>query len=407
MSATPPPGRANLAAVAVPLGAMLASQGVISIASQVVPVLAPEIARTLGVNASDVGIYTSITYTAAVASSVLGGGLVQRFGAMRMCQASLLAAGIGLMLAGAGMAGLIASAVAIGIGYGPPTPASSHVLIRVTPAHLRAVVFSLKQTGVPIGGALTGALAPFLLLRIGLVETILVFAAFCLAVAAALQPLRRDMDADRDPGRAIVWGDTFRPMLLVLRDPAIRPIALVSFSFGAMQVCVSAFYVGYLTQSVGLSLEAAGLALSTTWIAGILGRIGWGALADKSGQSRRVLAAIGMLSGLTTLAVTQFTPAWPLLALHAVSALFGATAVGWNGVYLAEIARLAGPAKASEATGGTFFFTFGGVVAAPLLFRALEQSTQSWTSGYLAMGGLVFLSSLALVLPLSRGTRRR
>src|SRR5690606_33542910 len=48
-----------------------------------------------------------------------------------------------------------------GIGYGPVTPASSQMLIRTTPPERTAFVFSLKQSGVPLGGLLVGvALLP-------------------------------------------------------------------------------------------------------------------------------------------------------------------------------------------------------------------------------------------------------
>ena len=53
---------------------------------------------------------------------------------------------------------------------------------------------------------------------------------------------------------------------------------------------------------------------------------------------------------------------WLLLA---VIGLFGASAVGWDGVYLAEVARQAPPSQASVVTGGTLFITFRGVVLGP------------------------------------------
>ena len=57
----------------------------------------------------------------------------------------------------------------------------------------------------------------------------------------------------------------------------------------------------------------------------------------------------------------------------AARALFGATAIGWNGVQLAEVARLAPPGTAGEVTGATGFVTFAGVVIGPPLVRAARQ----------------------------------
>jgi MFS family permease len=388
--------------VVVPLAAMLASQAVVSIGAQTVPVLAPELARVHGIDASNIGIYTAIVYSFAVASSMVGGGLVRRLGALRTCQVALALTAAGVAFVDLGLAGILLSAVAVGLAYGPPTPASSHVLIRVTPAHLRSLVFSLKQTGVPIGGALAGAAAPFLLLRLGLDATILVFATFCLAIALLLQPWRAELDADRQPAHSFAWRDALRPLRLVLSDAAIRRLALVSAGFAAMQIAVAAFYVAYLTQVAALSLEAAGLALSTAWISGIVGRIVWGALADASGRPGWVLVAIGLISTLGAAAATQITPVWPILAIHGLSLVLGASAFGWNGVWLAEVARLAPSGRAAEATGGAFFFTFGGAVLAPLGFRALTQAAADWTVAYWTAAAVMLLCSLLL----TRGTRR-
>lgn len=396
------PAPAGLRTVAVPLVAMLASQAVVSVGAQTVPVLAPELARVHGVDASNIGLYTAIVYTFAVASSMVGGGLVRRLGAMRTCQVALALTAAGVAFVDLGLAGILLSAIAVGLAYGPPTPASSHVLIRVTPAHLRSLVFSLKQTGVPIGGALAGAAAPFLLLRLGLDATILVFAGFCLAVAIALQPWRAELDVDRQPAHSLAWRDALRPLRLVLGDAAIRRLALVSSGFAAMQIAVAAFYVAYLTQVAALSLEAAGLALSTAWISGIVGRIVWGALADASRRADLVLVAIGAISTLAAAAATQITPGWPLLSIHALSVVLGAGAFGWNGVWLAEVAKLAPAGRTAEVTGGTFFFTFGGAVLAPLGFRALTQIAADWTAAYWTAAAVMLICSLLL----SRGTRR-
>jgi MFS family permease len=55
----------------------------------------------------------------------------------------------------------------MGLGYGPVTPASSHLLARNAPLGIMALVFSIKQTGVPLGGAMAGAIVPHLVIFCG------------------------------------------------------------------------------------------------------------------------------------------------------------------------------------------------------------------------------------------------
>ena len=91
-----------------------------------------------------------------------------------------------------------------------------------------------------------------------------------------------------------------------------------------------------------------------------------------------------------------FDSAWSLIAVSAVSMLFGATAIGWNGVYLAEVARLAPAGQAGVLTGGTLFFTYFGVVAGPPAFAALVSVTGSFATGYAAIGAVIVLVGFVL-----------
>ncbi len=47
----------------------------------------------------------------------------------------------------------------IGFGYGPSSAGRQRHLHRTAPPEKRAMIFSVKQAGVPVGGALRGARA--------------------------------------------------------------------------------------------------------------------------------------------------------------------------------------------------------------------------------------------------------
>ncbi len=85
-------------------------------------------------------------------------------GPIRTSQAALVACVAGLGLVSVPQLGAaIAGALLLGVGYGPITPASSQMLARTTPPERYALVFSVKQTGVPLGGALAGLMVPVVL----------------------------------------------------------------------------------------------------------------------------------------------------------------------------------------------------------------------------------------------------
>ena len=71
--------------------------------------------------------------------------------------------------------------------------------------------------------------------------------------------------------------------------------------------------------------------------------------------------------------------------------------VGWNGVYLAEVARLSPPGMASTMTGGTLAITFFGVIFGPALFGAISGVADSYRVGFAALGVMTALCFVLLV----------
>ena len=158
--------------------ATLGVQAMIVMASLVVPLTAAAVAPSLGLEPHLVGYYASLTFLAAALASLATPQWVRRYGAIRVHQIMLLVAVAGLaVLSAETLAGFIISALLLGLAYGPANPASSSLLTRYTSSGTRARVFSLKQTAVPLGGAVAGFAVPFLMTRIGWLGAALAVAA--------------------------------------------------------------------------------------------------------------------------------------------------------------------------------------------------------------------------------------
>jgi sugar phosphate permease len=186
-------------------------------------------------------------------------------------------------------------------------------------------------------------------------------------------------------------------MRTILRTPSLLELSLCGFGFAAVQVCLSSFLVVYLTESLQWSLVAAGLALTCTTFAAVPGRIIWGAIADRTRSASRVLAAIGIVAAACGVVLAWANPGWPTVLVLLVSALYGFSAVGWNGVQLAELARRAPPGMAAAITGASGFITFGGVMLGPVAFAALVGVT-GFATGFGACAVLSGVTSAALLM---------
>lgn len=368
------------------LAVTLAIQAMVSLALLTLPVMAPVVAAAVGVSSVYVGVYVAIAYVGAILASLAAGTAVARYGAIRISQAGLVVCALGLALCAVNSVPVIAlGALLIGIGYGPVTPASSHLLARTTPARSLSLVFSLKQTGVPLGGVLAGLIVPSLLLVTGWQGALLVVSLLCLACAVVAQPMRREMDADRHPQCPLSLGNLAEPLRLVLSHRALVVLAACSFFFSATQLSLVTYLVTFLHDSLGQGLVAAGLALSVSQFAGVGGRVFWGYVSDRFLGARRMLALLAALMALSSVGTALLSTSMPTALIMGILVVFGASAIGWNGVYLAEVARQAPKGQASVATGGTLAVTFLGVVLGPPLFGALSSMFGSYRAGYAAL----------------------
>ena len=376
----------------LPLLATLFIQAMVAMALLTLPVMAPVAAQALSVSPAMVGFYVSITYLGAVFASLTSGNTVSRFGPIRVSQLGLLLCALGLCLCATPWLPVIAiGALLIGLGYGPITPASSQILARTTPADRMALVFSIKQTGVPLGAMMAGAIVPSLMLALNWQWTMVMVAIACVLSALLAQPLRQELDELRQANLPFQMSALTSPIRMVLGHRPLATMAACSFMFSMVQMSLTTYLVTYLHDDLSYGLVSAGLLLSVTQMGGMGGRILWGYVADKWLGAQKTLALLAALMALCSLTTALFLPVLPLWGIWMVLIVYGASAIGWNGVYLSEVARQAPEGKASVATGGTLTFTFLGVVIGPPIFGALSTAFGSYRAGFLA---LVLTSSL-------------
>jgi MFS family permease len=272
----------------------------------------------------------------------------------------------------------LAGAMLLGAGYGPITPASSEILARTTPPERYAMVFSIKQTGVPVGGVVAGLVVPGLTNAAGPAWALLAIAALCLAGAASGEWLRASLDRLRDPAAPMPrFVRALAPVRFVAAHPVLFTLAACSFVFSAVQVCVTSYTVTFLTHDLRWTLVAAGSALAVAQVAGVVGRILWGIVADRSGDARPILLSLAVAMALCGLGAAAVAASSAPAFVVALLAAYGATAIGWNGVFLATIARVVPIGEAAQATSGSLFFTYFGVVLGPPLFGLIA----SWLGG--------------------------
>ncbi|WP_027134612.1 MFS transporter [Geminicoccus roseus] len=358
-----------------------------------VPVLATDIAADLGLDPVVAGLYTATLFAGAIAGSALAGRVAQVVGAFAGSLASIVLIGLGIAVLSAGWLPLLAPSVLFaGFGYGLVNPTASALLVRVTRPERRGWVFSVKQTGVPLGSALGGFLAPPLAHAIGWQATLFLISALCVLVVLpfagiALRGFRQGRGSGESPPGGVGLLRTHRPLLV---------LASGSFALAALQLCLSTFLTAHLVLNGGLSLVAAGQVFACSQIGGAVARPLWGRLADWTGSAARTLGLIGVLGSIAGFLTAILNPDWPLPAMILLSTWFGATSLAWNGVFFAEIVRLVRPEEAAAATGGVQLFTYSGIVAGPLLFAAVASLAGGFGPAYAVLAAVALPGAIAI-----------
>lgn len=351
------------------LGVTLAAQIVTTASLSAPAVLAPLAAPALGQSPERIGWFTGLAYFTAMFAGLFAGQAVARRGAIRLTQAAVLASALGLTLVSAQSIGLVLpAAIMIGLAYGSTNPAAADLLARHTPAHRRGLYFSLKQTGVPLGVALAGFAVSALLPWFSWSESAALLALPCLAVALLSEPARRGLEARaaQAPGR--IDQTQASPLAVVLRDPRLRILGLISFAYAGTQVCFVTFLVSYLHLELAQPIATAALMLSASQLVSTLARVAWGYVSDRWIQPSVLLGLLGLTTALGMLTLAILPAGSGGMTVAAVTAGCAATAVAWNGVFFAEVSHRSPPDQIAQVNGGTQFVTFCGAMLGPILF---------------------------------------
>jgi MFS family permease len=252
-------------------------QCVVSMLSMSPPIMAGQIALSLGLPPQIAGVYVGLVYAGAILSSSFAAALITRFGPLRTSFACVVTGGAGLALLAVPYLGasLLATAM-IGLSYGPLTPASSHVLARYRSDAGVAFLVSLRQTSVPVGGVLAGLVVPPLVLGLGWNAACVALGGTTAALGAAVW-ITTSVVRNEPPGKPHGHSHSlFEPVRFIFQRPGLASLATSSVIYSAMQLVLSSFLVVYLTSVANLNLILAGALLSASQFAGAAGRLCWG-----------------------------------------------------------------------------------------------------------------------------------
>ncbi|MFI7467287.1 MFS transporter [Nonomuraea sp. NPDC049646] len=366
-----------------------------------IPLTAVSMRSGYHLSLGSLGLVLSCLGLGVAASDIAWGMLTDRWGDRRVLLAGLTATGalLAVMAAAvtpaehAGAALLAACLLAAGALGGSVNGASGRAVMTWFADGERGLAMSVRQTAIPVGGAVGVALLPWLAERCGFRAVYAVPAVFCLLAAAATWRWLHEPAPAAAPAAAPEPGPS------PLRRWDVWRVALASGLLTVPQFAVLSFTAIFLHDVKGAGAGLAALTVLLAQLGGGAARIWTGRRTDRRGGRRTWIRAIGTLSGVVMAAAAVFTSAPTPLTVAAL-AIGGLLANSWHGIAYTEIAAMAGAARAGTALGleGTACFASGFLT--PLLVPVV-LGLASWE----AVWGLAALASL-LAVPLMPGAGR-
>lgn len=378
---------------------MFFQQSFATLAKNIIPIVAPAALSDLGVTAAYVGIYTSLSAFFQIFIMAGCGNFIRRFGGLRISQIGLWLIALGLVCSASGQLWpFLITAVVLTIGTSVATPASSQILARYATAKQAPMVFSAKQTAVPFGLMVGGLMLPWFVVLFGWQGAMLATGALCAVFAVLLEPLRNELDSDRDASVSLSPKGVRHTVSIIMQSASLRMLAMTMFAFVGLQTSYSTFLVLFLTHKLDYSLTEAGGMLATATLIGMPARMLWGYVASVWSTSRIVLAGLGFTMAAASMATGFYTLDWPTWQILGVAVVVTSTALGWHGVLLSEIARLAPPGQAAGITGGVLAASAMGQIVIPLSFSAILAWNDSYAYGFIMTGVLPAVIGVMLLM---------
>lgn len=348
-------------------------------------------------------------YAAAIVGSVATSMLLARFSIRFIQLAALLATGAGYALfaqvgtAPFALATAILGIVLMGLAYGVIVPSGSIALAQCYSQKMQPLVVSVRQTGVPAGTAIVALTAPAAAYAYGWEAMTPIV--WCFLVLTALFSVRGlkpfKTKTARPPGRVHLLS----AWQVALSAPATRRLALVAGAYGINQAALTTYLVTSLVWFHDMSVSRAAGFLAVATVAGATARIVFGVTSVRFGRADLHLGLLGLLSGAAWLLLLWPTPSF--FQIFIGSALLGISAMGWNGILLAQIGLAAPKGKTAEAISSGTSFAYLGVLVAPLIYVQLDHVLNSRKAALAGLSFLAIAAGAALLWPSKPAPRPR
>jgi MFS transporter, ACS family, hexuronate transporter len=389
--------RAYTRAQRLGLLASLLAQAISATYTYSLPPLATLVQSDLGLTRAELGLMLSVASFGTALIALPGGWLADFLGVRRVVFVGIMVGGVSfcaLSLTGSLVLSLLLLLL-IGMGLGVIPAATTKAVMLWFTVRVRGTAMGIKQTGFPLGGALTAGLLPSVALALGGWRPAMAAVGLEVIVGGVLYLwLYVDHPADAAAGGQRPPG--LLAMRSVLAEPRLLALAALGFCYAYSSGTLTGYLSLYLQESLGMWIVTAGIFLMGCQVSGATARLAFGFISDRFFGGRRapMLLVVTAAHGVLAL-IFGWLPSLGPSAQAVLILAFGATAIGWSSLYHVFVAEVAGRKQAGTAIGLCMMAMSGGGVVGPPVFGYIVDASHSYQ---LAWASQTVLASVGVAI---------
>ena len=310
------------------VGTLIAIYMVTQFLRNSVAVIAPDLARTVGLSAGDLGLLSSVYFFTFALAQLPVGIALDRFGPRRVllvCAAIMILGCLAFAMA-TSSAGLIGARTLMGLGSSSAFMASLAIFARRFAPDRFATLTGLQYGIGSVGSLFATAPLAFAAATIGWRESFLVVAVVTLAAGILVAVVVKDDPVARSARSQESIGEAVYGILTVVRTPSVGRLFLMHLAaYSSFALFVGLWGGPYLSHIYGYGLTERGELLLIPALAQIAGAFLWGP-ADRLFGRYKPPVLLGAGLTVAMLAILALAGAPPLPLLIAWMAVFGSLA---------------------------------------------------------------------------------
>ncbi len=297
-----------------------------------------------------------------------------------------------------GFTGLLFVLTVVGVFYSTAQPGGSKVILKWFPKENRGLATGIRQAGIPIGGAVAGAIVPILSLKFNLSYTIYILSSICITGGALFLVFYREPFTHKEPvlnNKVMPFSQQLKG---VMNNKALYPIFFTGICMISLQMVLIGHFIKFLITAKSISPILAGQIFSITLFFGMLGRIVLAVVSDffyKGNRQKPLFISVVAAFILIFILILNIhnLSVWGLFLFSGLLGFFG---IGWFSLFMVEVVET----SRQDSVGITVSFALTlnqiAIILAPPVFGFIVD-IKGYTWAWMCMAILLFVSAISLL----------